>query len=147
MRFLLLALAAALVTMPAAASDVFRTVDERGVVIYSDRPLSAASQRVNVDSQPTDPERVAAELDRLQRPDASGQVGADLSGQVGADLEEQRRMRDEACRQAREMAETYERAPRLYENLPDGGRRFLSDEEIVSARQQARQAVADFCTD
>lgn len=143
MRFLLPALIAALLAAPVAANEVYRTVDERGQVVYSDRPLSAASERVVVEPRPSDanataPEPPPASPRRQQQADA---------GTVAAARAEQQELMAEACRQARAAVEAYERSPRLYETLPDGGRRYLSEEELVAARAQARQAVIDFCVD
>jgi hypothetical protein len=148
MRFLLAGLLALLLAAPIAANEVYRTVDERGVVHYSDRPLSARSERLNVKSAATDPERVAAESRELLagNDEERAQRAAEQESLAAARSEQAELMAD-ACRQAREAVAAYERAPRLYETLPDGGRRYLSDEEIVQARQKARQAVIDFCVE
>lgn len=137
----------ALAAAPANANDVFRTVDAQGHVIYSDRPLSADSQRVNVVSAATDPERVAAEAEALRTSEAERRTRAPEGSDMAAARTEQSALRAQACREAREAAETYERAPRLYEELPNGGRRFLTDDELIRIRQGARQAVIDFCED
>lgn len=146
-RFLLPALVIALVAMSANASDVFRTVQKDGTVVYSDRPLSADSVLVNLSSDPTNPERVAAEAAALQSAEAERRSRAAEADPIAEGMAAQVELRAEACRQAREAFGAYERAPRLYESLPDGGRRYLSDEEVVQARESARQAVTDFCTD
>lgn len=141
----LLAILALLLFMPpcAVAEEIYRTVQGDGTVVYSDRPLSDSSVLVSVSARPADPGEnpvLAAEADRQSGED-------DDSGAMSAAIEEQKALRAEACREARAAMEAYERAPRLYEELPGGGRRYLSDEEIVRARQAARQAVVDFCDD
>jgi len=146
-RFLLPALMMLLASMAATANEVYRTVSSDGTVVYSDRPLSPDSQLVGVASQPTDPERVAAEAAARTETATSRRSTAPSDDAFAAALAAQQELRAEACRQAREAAEAYERAPRLYEQLPDGGRRFLSEEELVQARLNARQAVIDFCDD
>jgi hypothetical protein len=144
MRHLFYALALTFLAASAAsANEVFRTVNPDGTVTYSDRPLSAASERVGITSQPTDPAAVEAELAARRQAERAGQ-GAPRDD-LSAALAEQRALREQACAEARQAAETYERAPRLYEELPGGGRRFLSEEEMAAARQAARQAVIDFC--
>jgi len=146
-RFLLPALLIALVAMSAHANDVYRTVQKDGTVVYSDRPLSPESVRLNLSSDPTNPERVAAEAEARRTADAERESQAAEAEPSAAGLAAQVELRAEACREARKAYEAYERAPRLYESLPDGGRRYLSDEEVVRARESARQAVADFCND
>lgn len=147
MRFLLPALLAVMLATPALANEVYRTVDERGVVHYSDRPLSDRSQLVKVESRATDPARAAAESRVLLEGDPQrGQRDMERQA-VAAAQAEQAQIRAEACRQARAAVETYERSPRLYEALPDGGRRYLSDEEMITARAQARLATLEYCDD
>lgn len=144
-RLLLPALLIALVAMSANANDVYRTVQRDGTVIYSDRPLSPESVRVNLSSNPTDPARVAAEAEARRAAEAERRSQGAEADPIAEGLAAQVELRAEACREARKAYEAYERAPRLYESLPDGGRRYLSDEEVVQARESARQAVADFC--
>lgn len=144
-RFLLSALAMALLSVTATANDVYRTVDRDGTVIYSDRPLSANSRRVSVASRDTDPERVAAELEALQEEDAARRQRSAEPAGLAAARAEQEELKAAACREAREKAEAYERSPRVYEQMPDGSRRYLSDEDVARARLAARQAVTDFC--
>lgn len=145
MRLLLSALLAAIIVTPALAQEVYRTVDERGVVHYTDRPLSDRSQLVKVEAKGTSQPRAAASAGPAPADDPQG----DLVEQdtVAAARTEQAALRAEACRQARTAVAAYERSPRLYETLPDGGRRYLSEEEMIAARAQARQAVIDFCDD
>jgi len=125
----------------AQAEEVYRTVKPDGTVVYSDRPISADSVRVQVQARPTSEARAAAEAGAANA--FAAQPGEDE--ELAAAREEQARLREAACAEARRTLATYENSPRLYEQLPDGGRRFLTDEETVRARQAARQAVADYC--
>lgn len=146
-RFLLPALMILLASMAATANEVYRTVNSDGTIVYSDRPLSPASQLVSLASKPTDPERVAAESQAWTETATASRDDAPSDDAFATALAAQQELRAEACQQAREAAEAYERAPRLYEELPDGGRRYLSEEELVQTRLNARQAVIDFCDD
>lgn len=151
MRFLVPALLAALLVAPAAANDVYRTVDERGVVVYSDRPLSERSEPVRMEARSADRAQAAQQAEQPAEPSADEQSSRSQreadQAMLAAARAEQAEIRAAACREARAALEVYETSPRLFETLSDGGRRFLSDEEVVQARVQARQAVADFCTD
>jgi hypothetical protein len=143
----LIALLIATVAMPAVANEVWRTVDDRGQVVYSDRPLSTRSELVKVDAAQA-PATVAEAReprarDTAPQPAARGAEDAALA----AARAEQAEIRARACREAREAAAAYESAPRLYQELPNGGRRYLSDEELVQARLEARRAIADLCAD
>jgi hypothetical protein len=147
MRFLFPALLATLLAAPAVANDVYRTVDERGVVVYSDRPLSERSEPVRVEASTPDRAQAAQPDEPAADEQASRSQREADQATLAAARAEQVEIRAAACREARTALEVYETSPRLYETLPDGGRRFLSDEEVVQARVQARQAVADFCDD
>jgi hypothetical protein len=128
----------------AEAEEIYRTVKPDGTVVYSDRPISADSVLVQIQSRPAGEARAAAEAAAANAfagpPGAPGEDEA-----LAAAREEQARLRAAACEEARKALETYENSPRLYEQLPNGGRRFLTDEEIVNVRLAARQAVTDFC--
>ena len=122
----------------AESEEVYRTVKSDGTVVYSDRPISQDSVLVEVKSQPgASTQRSATQ--------PSGTRPAQNNGDMAAARAEQARLRAQACADARKALETYETSPKLYEQLPDGGRRYLSDEEVIEARMKARQAVADFC--
>lgn len=125
----------------AQAEEVYRTVKSDGTVVYSDRPISQESVLVQVKSQPGQP----AQRNGGSNTQATAPRPAENGTDMAAARAEQARLKAEACAEARKALETYETSPRLYESLPDGGRRYLSDEEVIEARQKARQAVANFC--
>jgi hypothetical protein len=138
---LLLMLAFAASAAYAEAEEVYRTVKSDGTVVYSDRPISQDSVLVQVKSQPG----ASTARSAGNAPQASGTRPAQNSGDMAAARAEQAQLRAKACTDARKALETYETSPKLYEQLPDGGRRYLSDEEVIEARMKARQAVAEFC--
>ncbi|NGP52882.1 DUF4124 domain-containing protein [Thioalkalivibrio sp. XN8] len=145
MRTLLITLLLALAAFGVQAEEVYRTVQPDGTVVYSDRPISAGSVRVQMRSQPGQQGQAPATSGQSGSPPAAGSRGAGNGADMAAARAEQSRLKAEACAEARKALETYENSPRLYEQLPDGGRRYLSDEEVIEARQKARQAVANFC--
>lgn len=146
-RVLLSALVLALASMAVTANEVYRTVERDGTITYSDRPLSANSQLVSVAILPADPERAEAEAEARREMETGRRQQAAESAQLDEARAEQAEIKAAACRDARQKVEVYERSPRIYEPLPDGGRRYLSDEEMARARVAARQAVSEFCDD
>lgn len=147
MRTLFITLLLTLVAVTAHAEDVYRTVQPDGTVVYSDRPLSDESVKITLNVGAAEAAQAAAGASAGTSATASeGQAGGggDEAERASA-REEQAQLRAEACQEARDALELYERSPRLYETLPGGGRRYLTDEEIVDARMNARQAIADFC--
>ncbi len=125
----------------AEAEEVYRTVKSDGTVVYSDRPISQDSVLVQVKTQPG----ASSQRSAGGATQATGTRPAQNGGDMAAARAEQARLKAQACADARKALETYETSPKLYEQLPDGGRRYLSDEEVIEARMKARRAVADFC--
>ncbi len=146
-----------LLTLTAAAGqamaekEVFRWVDEQGVVHYSDRPIDPRARATGITFQPTDPARIREqELRQWEQQNQAAESARDeQEGAVDA-LEankkaQEARIRQLECKAARERYETYTTAPRLYESLPGGERRYLTDEELSAARSQAEADVETWC--
>jgi hypothetical protein len=140
---LLLLLAVTASPAYAEAEEVYRTVKSDGTVVYSDRPISQDSVLVQVKSQPGQANQGSAGS-AGSATQATGSRAAG-NGDMAAARAEQARLKADACADARKALETYETSPKLYEQLADGSRRYLSDEEVIEARLKARRAVADFC--
>lgn len=141
MRYVLFAVSAALFASLALAGEIYRAVDPSGIVIYTDTPTTPDAQPLDIRSNPTDPQRVAMENSAL----AAEEARREQSGLQPTAAGEEQPDPAEQCRKARERAETYANAPRLYEPLPDGGRRYLTDEELTRQRDAAEQAVVRYC--
>ena len=58
---------------------------------------------------------------------------------------EEARTRDLQCNAARERFNVYTTAPRLYETLPGGERRYLTEDELTAAREQAQADIEKWC--
>ena len=144
--FLASALLAVVIAGPAVAGDIYKTVDEKGVPIYTDKPPYPGAKPLGITSRPTDPEAVAEESARLLGADSPDLVPPPPAEQA-SDPAAEAAAREEQCRLARERAQTYASSQRLYEPLPDGGRRYLTDEELARARDEAQQAIVRFCED
>ena len=140
------ALLAVAIAGPAVAGDIYKTVDDNGVPVYTDRPPYPGAKPLGITSRPTDPEAVAEESARLLGADSPDLVPPPSAGQA-PDPAAEAAAREEQCRLARERAQGYATSQRLYEPLPDGGRRYLTDEELTRAREEAEQAVVRFCED
>jgi len=142
-------LALTLTLASAASADVYRYVDPRGNVQYTDKPALLPAQKLAVQSRPTDATEVeagsAAEQARTAAADAARQQAAarqadqNKAGKVTATA------KAEQCVKARERNDAYSTSKRLYETLPDGERRYLTDAELDDARARAEKAVADLC--
>ena len=135
----------------ALGAEVFRTVDENGVVSFSDRPGQGPSERVVVVTPPANGGRSASApgagiADAAQArndsvPDATGEAAPEQPS-----AEERSAQRARNCEIATERAERYRNARRLYRELPDGEREYLDDDEIDAAKADAESDLATWCS-
>lgn len=148
--FLLLPALLMMLSAPASAEkEVYRWVDDDGVVHFSDRPIDPRARPTGMYFETTDPNEIQQ---RLMREDyeQNEQNFADTQQAESAAEEatrkaEEARTRDLQCNAARERFNVYTTAPRLYETLPDGERRYLTDDELAAAREQAQADVEKWC--
>jgi hypothetical protein len=140
---------ALLLAAGAQAGDVYVTKDAQGRPIYTDTPATIPAQKVGIASASTDPatvqKRYADQMKQYATEDASASKAA-----AGADdpaKAKQLSAEDKAkrCADARQRYQSYMDAHRLYEDGPDGQRRYLTSEEIDASRASAKQVMDQFC--
>jgi len=146
---LLLALTTGMVAAGTAAADVYKYKDEKGNIHYTDKPPELPAERLSVKSQRTDvvaaQERSQAEQqqanaasqqrDQARNQAADQKAGAELSAKSKA----------ESCAKARERYDTYMNSQRLYEEDENGERRYLTAEQIDTARASAKASMDVLC--
>jgi hypothetical protein len=142
------ALAASILTAPAVA-DVYRFTDDKGNVLYTDKPSTLPAERLNMQSRKTDAaaaqSRQEADMQRMQESaGARDQTVAQRSEQHEA---KQLTAKDKAerCTKARQRYDGYMNSQKLYEQLPNGERRYLSTEELDAARASAKATMDVMC--
>lgn len=132
------------------ANEVYRWVDEDGNVHYSDRPPEEG--KVDVMDMPKAPRPAAAqatavaearEMELTQWEHA--QQSAKKRAEEQAAEESEKAMRAENCEKAQVRLANYATARRVYQELENGERRYLSDEELTAARDGAQAAVDKWC--
>lgn len=133
----------------AQAGDVYVTKDSQGRNVYTDTPQTIPAQKVGIASTSTDSaavqQRYSEQMQRYAAEDAAEQK--DASAAEDASKEKQLTAEDKAkrCTDARQRYQTYTESYRLYEQTPDGQRRYLTSEEIDAARAGAKQVMDQFC--
>lgn len=136
-----------IVPLGTVSADIYRSVDENGLVVYSDRPNSEA-ERVAVSSRRS-PSASATSAPPPAASDTSGDEPSDST--VFAEIpreptpEEIAADRARNCEYSQQMLETYTTSHRLYRQGADGEREYLSDAEIDEARARAEANVAAWC--
>lgn len=142
-------LALTLTLASAASADVYRFVDSKGNVQYTDKPALLPAEKLAVQSRATDATEVdtgaAAERARTTAADTARQQAAAARADQNKANQITATAKAEQCVKARERNEAYSTSKRLYETLPDGERRYLTDAELDEARAQAEKAVAEMC--
>jgi Domain of unknown function (DUF4124) len=144
-----------LVVLPAGAyaAEVFRSVDESGLVVYSDRPVTGQDEIISVTGRAPSPvaRPAAAGGDAANQGDAASQEGAASPGSLVAEIPQERtpeelaQVRARECARAREQQTNYSAAHRLYRVLENGEREYLTSEEIDATRLKAEADVAAWC--
>ena len=146
--FMLTAATAVLAAGPVAA-DVYKFKDDKGNVLYTDKPSTLPAERLNIQSQKTDTVAVQTrqqeEMKRLQEADKANQQGTAQSKDQQQASQLTATQKAEQCAKARERYDSYSNSRRLYEKLPDGSRRYLSDAELEAARVSAKASVDVMC--
>jgi hypothetical protein len=132
-----------------AAAEVYRWVDAKGGVHYSDRPDSDQAQPVGIYSRPTNREAVAQRTssEREQRAQVAAQEQEQeateaVSNAVNRDVSA---VRAEQCKKAQEQYKVAIESQRLYRMGKDGERVYLNDAELSEARVNARKAMDNAC--
>ncbi len=145
MRYLWLA-ALILIATPLVASEVYRSFDADGNVVYSDRPDSPDAEPIRVIAPTPVVAASGTGADARPQPPApedSQPFGAEIV--TGPTAEEERELRAHNCEIARERQQLYSMSRRLFRTLPDGEREYLSEDEMAQARDTAARDVQAWC--
>jgi Domain of unknown function (DUF4124) len=145
----MMTLTTALLTGGTAIADVYKFTDDKGNVQYTDKPRTLPAERLNVQSRKTDmvemQERQDAEAKRQQDADkARQQTGAQRADQNAA-AQLTAKDKAERCVKARERYDSYMNSQKLYEEQPNGERRYLTAEELDEARAKAKASMDVMC--
>ena len=123
-------------------AEVFRYVDENGNVAYSDRPVGRNAESITVTTNAP----IAPPPARAQAQPAAAAPAETVERQPRENAPEERAAdRAANCTIARERNERYAISRRLFRELPDGEREYLSDAEIDEARARAAADVQEWC--
>jgi hypothetical protein len=145
----MLTVAAAVLAAGPVAADVYKFKDDKGNVLYTDKPSTLPAERLNIQSQKTDTVAAQArqqeEMKRMQDADKSSQQAAGQNKDQQQASQLTATQKADQCSKARERYDSYANSRRLYEKLPDGSRRYLSDAELDAARASAKASMDVMC--
>ena len=124
-----------------ARADVFRWVDEQGVVHYSDEWMPGSTvvkTTMRPHSESTSPSSTTSAASRLNE---------QLAGQDNARAVQQdvAKARDSQCTWAKDRYMKAIASRRVYKEGKDGERQYMSDTDADAYREQARKDVQQAC--
>ena len=154
----ILALLALLAAAAAPAQEeIYKWVDENGVTHFGERPPAGAEAR-RVDVQPvpavTPPPPAPEPPATPESQDAAPGGEPELSyaeqrrqerAEARAEALREQQVREENCKRMRAQVAALEPNPRVIVNDEDGNPRRLSDEERLSALEEAKKYIAENC--
>lgn len=130
------------------ANEIYKWTDEDGNVHYGDTP-TVNSERVAIDSRPTNPSIVQAESksiadSRAQRADRAAAAAADAAS--AAELKAEADARAQRCTKYRQTMQKFVISRRLYREDENGERVYLDEAETQAARDRVERQVEENCT-
>jgi len=154
LRQIVMTLLMAGLTVVATADTVYKWVDSRGQIYYTDLPPTQADAKVlgifHQESDVLDEEEFSETSDNGAEPsmapadDGSSEPAAsnDTVAAVQADVAS---ARTKQCKEAQDRYQRYVESRRLFRETPDGKRQYLTDQELAEARVRAKQSVDEYC--
>lgn len=152
LRTMLVTLMLAAVTTAAVAETVYKWIDARGQVHYTDLPPREPGARILATYQGAG--NVLAAED-AEEPATAGTLPAgfresdapdgDTRAAAVAVQRDLAATRAEQCKQAQARYRQYIESRRLYRETPDGQRQYLSEAELARARVDAKKDVDELC--
>lgn len=130
------------------AGEIYKSVDARGRVTYSDKP-SPNAERIYIRSDPSlsdaDRERLAEEQQAQARLEADRAKRADLAKQEQGRRAQAEQTRREQCRQARDRYLMFAESGRIYRRDEQGNRVYYTSAELDAERTKAQQRMKELC--
>lgn len=132
----------------AIAGDIYKWVDADGNVHYEDRPIGAQSERLDIQSRPTDRAAVTAQVQAATeaRVKAREDKAAELAEQPTAEeLRAAAEEKAQKCSDYRERLQRMLRSRRIYREDENGERVYLDEAQMEEARNDVQSQVQEFC--
>ena len=147
-QLLVLSIAASLASGLAAASEIYKWVDQEGNVHYVDRPSGQPDEtRLDIYSARTDKAAVQARIrQRSESRAADKQAASEAPDEMTREeLRAEQQKRQEQCESYRARLDRYLRSQRLYREDDSGERVYLDEEQTLAARARVEEKVKEHC--
>ncbi len=129
-------------------AEVYRWVDENGRMQFSDRPVSDTAQEIEIRQAPPLYSDDARQDQQRKRKQAKMlemfQDQRDEKSRLDAEEKRVTAERQKRCARVRDRLRRYQGSA-LYENLTEGDRRYLTDEERAKVIAETEREVKHWC--
>lgn len=143
---ILLAAATLVLTAAAAFGGVYRWVDAKGVVHYSDTPPPTGAEQLDIDTAPTDTSVVAARQKRTQAKLKKFDQQRKAKTEATAKAAKQQKAAQAACAKAKKRVASLAGARRVRSTGKGGKVTWLSGKDLVDYRRAAKERAAKLCS-
>jgi hypothetical protein len=130
--------------------EIYKSVDDSGHVIYSDRGNSKTAPKTSIHVEPPDTAnaaRLAKEQQLLDADEKQRKSQQALDDKGKAQQEAKARQRQQRCQSAKDRYYSMKDATRLFSRDADGNRVYYSDEDADKRREEARRTMQTACAD
>lgn len=128
-----------------AYADVYKYKDEKGKVLYTDKPQFLPAERISGKAENAN----IVDLDERNDEENTAQAGRDTARKEtqasAAEKKKDTAGKAEICNKAREDYRARMSAQTMFEQGDKGQRRALSEKEIAAARASAKEAMEALC--
>ncbi|MEL6870882.1 MAG: DUF4124 domain-containing protein [Pseudomonadota bacterium] len=128
-----------------AHAQIYKWVDEDGVVHYADQPQSKDAVTSDIQPSRTNAANVSARLN------ATAKLGEEQASRRGGEEEPEvpdetdELVRQASCAAARKKMNQFTQARRLYKLDEDGAKAYLTEDETLAARAEVQAKITEFC--
>jgi hypothetical protein len=138
------------VTSLACAQTIYKWVDTEGITNFSAQPpLGVNAERTSTRLHEANRQALQTRIDNSAERNAAvntrKQQDKEQAAETQAQDKEQQELRIENCAKAKTRLIKYNTSRRLYRQLEDGEREYLSDDELDQERTGAQQLVNEWC--
>lgn len=133
------------------AQTVYKSVDDQGIITYTDRPSLDYSLEVvaGLDIDRTNSRSIVSQNEEAGKQRAAentaNQIRKDQDIEKAALQANVKEERTANCELANQRLSKYSEAHRLYRDKGDGEREYLTDTELDTARTKAARSVDEWC--
>ena len=133
-------------TTPATAQTVYKWVDEKGLTHYGEQPPAGVNAEKVGSYRRTSPSPGSGSASASSADSAATPVKPEQTAAPKPQLTpEQAKRKQERCAEEKQRLSSLQSNGRVRMALPDGGFKFLSEEEIAAEVETTKAVIEDSC--